>query len=231
MLDTIFSIVPCESQISLFGITHLIILVASLASAYFMVKRNKESKLFEKGSTILMLVGYICLYTWYCFSPESFIIKGLPLYTCRIAVYMLTLGVFFKKERWLKIGSYWGFFGGFFGLLLPTIFDYPFPHVLQITTFYLHIYLFLISTYYLFVKKIGMDKKDLKMCSKFTVWFLAFVTAVNVKLGSNYSATLKMPGVLLKLGISFPIGFCFIVVTVGYLVAIYLEYKLINKYN
>ena len=116
-------------------------------------------------------------------------------------------------------------------MLLPTIFDYPFPHVLQITTFYLHIYLFLISTYYLFVKKIGMDKKDLKMCSKFTVWFLAFVTAVNVKLGSNYSATLKMPGVLLKLGISFPIGFCFIVVTVGYLVAIYLEYKLINKYN
>ena len=231
MLKTMFSVIPCESYISLFGITHIIILVLSLLATFYVVKHNRESKLFEKLMTIIMLGFYACIYSWYYFSPESFIVKGLPLYTCRIAVYMLAVGIFFNKEFWLKIGCYWGFFGGFFGLLLPTIFDYPFPHILQISTFFLHTYLFLISSYFLFVKKIGMNNKDLKICNIFTVGFLGLVTIVNILLGSNYSATLKMPGVLRMLGISFPTSLCFFIVASGYLIAIFVEYKLVNKYE
>lgn len=224
-----FSIVSTPSNIHLFGVIHLLVLVTGLVTAYLIIRRNKTSKIFEILPTIIMLIAYICLYTWYYFSPESFLLKGLPLYTCRIAVYILAIGIFFNKKQCLKLGVYWGLFGGFFGLLLPTIFDYSFPHILQISTFYLHIYLFTTAVYYLFVKKIGMNKEDLRMCCKSTIIFLSLAHIVNIILNTNYVATFKMPGVLLKFGINFPSSLCFLIVVTGYLIAIVTQFYILKK--
>lgn len=229
MLETLFSVVPCESQIHLFGLVHLTFLVSSIILAFFMIKYKKESVFLEKLSTLIVLGMHLILYGWYYFSSESFIIKALPLYTCRMVLYLYIGGIFFKNKFCLKLATYWGFFGGIAGLLLPTMFKYPFPHILQITTLMLHVYIFLLSTNYLFVKKIGMDKEDTKMCSICTVGFLMFTTVFNMIFGSNYTSTFKMPAHLINFGFKVPTGLCFTVVTVGYLIAIFIQHIVVEK--
>lgn len=231
MMNMLFSVVPCESEIGLYGITHIVVILTCIISALTIVKINKESKLFERGLTIIMLLFNVCIYVWYYFSPENFIVKGLPLYTCRMAVYLLVAGIFFNKEFWLKIGVCWGFFGGIAGLILPSIFNFPFPHIMQIATFFLHVYLVLISTYYLFVKRIPMTKKDLKESCIFTVGFLGVVTIINLLLGSNYSGTRVTPNVLLKIGVVFPDGFSFIIVALGYVAVIFVQYYVLKLFH
>lgn len=229
MLNSIFSTVPSESGISLFGAVHITILLISIILCFAVIKINKESKLFERLTTLIITIIHICLYTWYCFSVENFITKGLPLHSCRMALILLIIGIFFKKDFLLKIGSYWGLFGGFGGLLLPTIEKYAFPHILQISSFSLHVYLLVISVYNLFVKKIGMTKRELIVGNTFTVLFLAFTFIVNMIVGSHYSYTSRMPSALLKMGISFPPVVCFLIVTTFYVVLECAEYMLLNS--
>lgn len=231
MLEIIFSTTPCENMINLFGITHLSITTISVITAILIVKHKMNLNFIIKASTIIVFILHLMVYVWYHFSPESFIVKGLPLYTCRMTMYLLMFGIFFNNKFCLKLGNYWGFFGGIAGLILPTMFKYPFPHILQISTFTLHVYIFLVSTYYLFVERIGMNKKDLKMCCLCTVSFLIVITIINGILGSNYSATFKMPAHLINFGFNIPVGTCAIVVILGYLAAIFTQYKLVNKYE
>ena len=231
MLETLFSTVPCESQIHLFGLVHLLVITRSIISAFLIIKYKKESILLEKLSTLIILGMQLILYGWYYFSPEKFIIMALPLYTCRLVLYLYIGGIFFKNKFCLKLATYWGFFGGIAGLLFPVIFDYPFPHVLQITTFMLHTYIFLMSTNYLFVKKIGMNKEDTMMCCKCTVSFLIFTTVFNIILGSNYMSTLGTTIQLSNFIFKVPTILCFITVTVGYLIAIFIQHKIVEKYT
>ena len=231
MLKTLFSTVPCENQIHLFGLEHLTVLTSSIILAFLMIRHKKESIPLEKILTLIILGIQLILYGWYYLSPESFFIKALPLYTCRLVLYLYIGGIFFKNKFCLKLATYWGFFGGIAGLLFPVIFEYPFPHVLQIATFMLHMYIFLISANYLFVKKIGMNKEDTKMCSKCTVAFLTFTTVFNVIFGTNYTSTLGTVVRLNNFVFEVPTSICFTVVTVGYLIAIFIQHKIVEKYT
>ena len=229
MFEQFFSIVPTKSTIRTFGATHLLFLSLGLLIAYFVVKHNKKGTKLIKFFTIIMLLMNIGYYVWHYFSPLSVIKIALPLYTCRISVYLLAIGILFNYKSALKLGVYWSFFGGFCGLLFPSIFDYPFPHFLQIINFYLHTYIFAVASYYLFVEKIGMTKKDTKFCCICTAIFLTIAHVTNLMINSNYSATMRTPGALLKVGITIPSGICLISVIVGYSLAIIVQHKLIEK--
>lgn len=229
MLEQLFSIVPTEATIRTFGITHLIIVFIGLLIAYTVAKSNKKGTKPIKFFTVIMLLMYVGYYTWHYYSPLSIIKIALPLYTCRISIYLLALGILFNVKPALKLGVYWSFFGGFCGLLFPTIFDYPFPHFLQINNFYLHIYIFTVATYYLFVEKIGMTKKDTINCGICTAVFLTIAHVTNMILGSNYSATMRTAGALSHLGVFIPPNICLIATIIGYLIGIIVQYKLVNK--
>ena len=208
------------------------IIIIGFMLAYIVLKVNKVSKKFEIGMTIGMLFILACQYAWYVIgASEDLITKGLPLHTCRLGIILLTFGIFFKKNKLIKLGSYWGLFGGSLGMIMPTIHKYPFPHILHITSFAMHIYLLLIAVYMLFVKKIGMDKDDYKMCIKFTLGFLTFTFIINLLLGSHYSYTTRMPSVLMKLGFTFSPIVCFILVITFYMILGRLEYALLNFKN
>ena len=231
MLNSLFSTVQCESSLRLFNLWHVIVFYGSFAILNYMVKHKKESEFIEKLSTIIMLLAFGVLYTWYHFSPENLFLKGLPLYTCRIVPYLFAIGIFFNNKFCIKLGSYWGFYGGIAGLIFPTIFKYPFPHVLQITTVFLHIYIMLLSGNYLFVKKIGMTKSDSKMCCFITTGLLIFNTIFNMIFDTNYTATFKMPAALIKIGINIPASLCLLAVITGYILITMLECFVVDRYT
>ena len=231
MFKQLFSIIPTESTIRTFGTTHLSVVFLGLMIAYTIVKSNKQNTKPIKFFTGIMLLMYVGYYTWYYYSPLSIVEKALPLYTRRLSIYLLAIGIFFNIKPALKLGVYWSFFGGFCGLLFPSIFDYPFPHFIQINNFYLHSYIFAVATYYLFVERIGMTKQDTKFCCICTAIFLTIAHVMNMIIGSNYSSTMRTPGALLHLGITIPSGICLISVIIGYSIAIIAQYKLVNKLN
>lgn len=232
MWENMYSVVNCESHIQLFGFVHLTVFSITMIISYLISKYKLNAESFIKLFLLTTLCSHMLLYAWYYMNPlETIFEKGLPFYTCRMTLYLLIAGILFDKKSCLKLGVYWGFFGGLAGLVFPTMFKYPFPHIQTITVFMLHSSIFITGTYYLFVKKIGMNKQDLKNCSICTLIFLIFVTIFNIIVGSNYSATTRMPAHLINFGINVPTSFCSIAVISGYLLVIFLLYLLVNDYK
>ena len=231
MMREMFTTIQCESSLHLLGLWHICLLVGSFTFLNWMVKYQKQNIFIEKISTLFILGLQIILYIWYIIGPESLFLKGLPLYTCRIVLYLFTIGIFCNNKFCLKLGSYWGFYGGIAGLIFPTIFKYPFPHILQITTLLLHVYIMLISGNYLFVKKIGSTRDDVKMCCIITTILLTINTIINFIFGTNYTSTTRMPLHLINLGITIPVQFCYLAVVLGYIIVTIFQHWVVGKVN
>lgn len=234
IINNLFSFEKCESILHLFSWYHLLIFFGSIAMFHYinhMQKINKNTELIAKVSTIFVAILQVILYIWYWLSPiESLFFKGLPLYTCRMVLWLFVAGIFFKKEKCLKLASYWGVYGGIAGLIFPSIFEYPFPHILQITTIVLHVYIFLLGSYYLFVKKIGMSLKDSHWCCKITAGLIMFNSIFNKIFNTNYISTARMPAHLINyLGLNLPNWLCMPAVIVGYIIVTYFQYWAMNK--
>ena len=230
MFNTLFSFVNGEG-LQTFTTWHYILLIISFTCLNYMVSHQLENKTVEKVTTIVLWIFQLSLYGWYIVGPESFWGLALPLYTCRIVLYLFTIGVFFNNKFCLKLGSYWGFYGGIAGLLFPTMFKYPFPHILQITTILLHAYILLMSGNYLFVKKIGSTKSDVKTCCVITTLLLIFNTIINFIFGTNYTSTTRIPVQLLMIGINIPPYLCCAAVIMGYLFVTVFQHFVVESYT
>jgi hypothetical integral membrane protein (TIGR02206 family) len=234
IINILFAFEKCEPILHLFSWYHLLIFFGSFVVFHYInhaQKINKHTECIAKISTIGMAILQIILYIWYLMSPiESLLLKGLPLYTCRLALWLFVCGQFFGMKKCLKLATYWGVYGGIAGLLFPTIFHYPVPHILQIATIVLHIYIFLLGSYYLFVKKIGMTLKDSHWCIIITIGLILFNAIFNSIFGTNYISTNKMPAHLINyLGLNLPDWLCLPAVIIGYVIVTYFQYWASNK--
>lgn len=231
--NTLFAIEQCTPQIHIFSWYHAVLFFGAFALFHIIIHNQNDSlkrDRIAKICTIFMLILQFILYGWYIVSPESLILKGLPLYTCRLVLYLFVLGQFFGKERCLKLATYWGLYGGIAGLVFPTIFKYPFPHILQIATVTLHVYIFLVSSYYLFVRKIGMTLKDTIWCATFTTVYILVISIFNGIFGTNYISTTKMPAHLINyVGLNLPDWLCLPCVIVGYVFVTFFQWWVSNK--
>ena len=231
---TLFAFEQCDPQLHLFSWYHALVFFGPLLVFHIMIRKqriDKHTEFIAKISTVLMAILQIILYIWYIFSPvESLFLKGLPLYTCRLVLWLFVIGIFFKKEKVLKLASYWGVYGGIAGLVFPTIFKYPFPHILQLATVILHIYIFLLGSYYLFVKKIGMNLKESTWCCKITAGLIIFNAIFNAIFETNYISTRRMPAHLINyVGLNLPDWLCLPSVIIGYIIVTYFQYWAVNK--
>ena len=234
IINNLFAFEKCEPVLHLFSWYHLLIFFGSFVVFHYInhtQKINENTERIAKASTICMAILQVVLYIWYLLSPiESLFLKGLPLYTCRLVLWLFVLGQFFGMKKCLKLATYWGVYGGIAGLLFPTIFHYPVPHILQIATIVLHIYIFLLGSYYLFVKKIGMNLKDSNWCVRITTGLIIFTAIFNGVFGTNYISTNKMPAHLINyLGINLPSWLCMPAVILGYAIVTYFQYWASNK--
>lgn len=231
--NIMFATKQVEPILHLFGWYHILIFLAAFAVFHYMnhtQKINKYTEFLVRASTIFVVILQIILYIWYWLGPESLFLKGLPLYTCRMVLWLFVLGIFFKKEKCLKLATYWGVYGGIAGLVFPTVFKYPFPHILQITTIVLHVYIFLVGAYYLFVKRIGMNLKESAWCCKITAGLILFNSIFNAIFETNYISTRRMPAHLINyLGMNLPDFLCLPAVIFGYIAVTYFQWWASNK--
>ena len=231
--NVVFAMEQCEPTIHIFSWYHLLLFLGVFAVFHYMIhfqRINERTELMARISTIFMLVLQFILYGWYIIAPESLFLKALPLYTCRMTLFLFAIGIFFNKEKCLKLASYWGVYGGIAGLVFPTVFKYPFPHILQMATVILHIYIFLLGSYYLFIKNIGMNLKETSWCCKITTGLIVFNAVFNVIFETNYISTRRMPAHLINyLGMNLPDWLCLPSVIIGYIAVTYFQYWVVNK--
>jgi len=176
-------------------------------------------------SSIVLISNQVCYYSWYLFRQNNLLQDGLPLYHCSIAIILIIIGTIFRKDTLIKFGSYWGLFGSVFGILFPTCFQFSFPHITQLSHFSCHIFLLLMSTYYLFVNNLGMTKNDYKKSIIFTICYNVLVFNFNLIFCSNYAFVNELP---FDICIEVSPIICLLLISLLFIIMISLEYKLIN---
>ncbi|MGL5327639.1 MAG: TIGR02206 family membrane protein, partial [Peptostreptococcaceae bacterium] len=92
----------------------------------------------------------------------------------------------FNKHNLMKIGGYWGILGSVLALLMPSPDPFLFPHITLVSFFIGHLLLLWGSIYVLVIKKIGMNKLDLKNILLFTNVYCVAMYIINYIVGSNY---------------------------------------------
>lgn len=215
-----------ENKFINFGAVHLTLLLIALIGLLAIIYRKRESRLFELFVGITLLIQQTTLYIWYFKGNYHFLQEGLPLFHCRIAIILISVGMIFKKEFMMKMGSYWGIFGSTSALLFPGLDPFVFPHMTQFSYFIGHIFLFWGSIYLLTVKKIGMNKNDFKNVIVLTNLYHIVIFNINNLINSNYAYMKSSPiGIGNKLN---PILYGFVVIMIFNLI-LSLECFIINK--
>ena len=215
-----------KNNFNSFGVIHLILLGITLLGVLTIIYRKRENRLFELGVGITLLIQQITLYLWYFRGNYHFVQEGLPLFHCRIAIILIAIGMIFKKDFMMKMGSYWGIFGSISALLFPGLDPFVFPHMTQFSYFIGHILLLWGSIYLLTVKKIGMSKDEFKKALIITNLYHTVIFNINNLINSNYAYMKSSP---IEIGNKLnPILYGFIVMMIFNSI-LSLEYFIINK--
>lgn len=210
----------------LFGLPHIIHLIIAVAVVIHILKINRDNRRFELVIGVTLLIQQIVLYSWYLGANFKVITEGLPLYHCRVAIIALSLGLIFNKDVLTKIGAYWGFSGSILALIVVRPDGFYYPHITLFSFFIGHYFLLWGAVQILFVKKIGMSKKDYYFMLKFTTGYHIFIFFVNNILGANYAYMASSPiGFASNWG---AIPYALLVITVFNLI-ITIEYKMLDS--
>lgn len=222
-----------------FGTTHLIILAFFIIGIILIINKSfgldekKTNKRFLKTLAYILLTDQIVLYLWQVFSGYFRFDMSLPLYHCRMAVWLLILGIL-KEDRIFKIiGLYMGFLGSLTAMLLPDLYQFSFPHYTNFQFFIVHILMGWIVVDFVWVEKILVKKEELKTVLTMLNIFNLFLVIFNLLLkpfyeNINYGYVLGMPSSMKEI---FPKGIHTIFIFLLFDIVIILIYKLINSIN
>lgn len=169
-----------------FGPIHIFILLIAMLGCRYLLKKGKKNSKVEKLIGSILIFQQVTLFTWYISSNYNVLKEGLPLYHCRIAIWLLGIGFIFNKDTLKRIGSVWGLVGSLAALTYPCLDPFIFPHITQFTFFIGHLFLLWGSVYCLYVERIVINKSNYKTLLVFTNVYHVLMYILNQILGSNY---------------------------------------------
>ena len=175
-----------------FGPVHIIILGFFLLGVYllavkkFGLKDKKHRHIFFNTTIGLMFIDQIILYIWQIKSGHFSWDMSLPLYHCRIAVWMLIIGVGFNIRKMKLIGIYWGSLGSVMALILTDLYNFKFPHYTNFQFFLVHILMGWLIIGLLSLPNIIINKKDHKFVLIFTNIYNMALFVFNILMSKSY---------------------------------------------
>lgn len=194
----------------------------------------KNPERIAKMAALILLVDQVVLYLWQFlsgyFNPEL----SLPLYHCRICVWLLILDLLFGLKALRPIWVYWGFLGSFFAMAFLDLYRFDFPHYTNFQFFIVHDLLAWIIFYVIFAMDYRFEKEGLKRALLVTTLYnVALVLFNGICNGSfitqpdmlyNYGYMAYPPGSLKDLALSLPPFVFNLIMLVGYNLLILLLY-------
>lgn len=199
-----FRIIEDGVALRLFSPVHLVLLfiyitgIILIAKKQFGLSDEKRNKKFLKVLAIILLIDQIILYTWQLKSGYFRMDISLPLYHCRLAVWMLIVGILFDNRQMKVVGMYWGTLGSVIAMVMADLYKFQFPHYTNFQFFIVHIIMGWIIADFLFVTKWNVTKKDHKFTLIFTNVYNVLLVAFNMVLLNklpeiNYGYMIDMP--------------------------------------
>lgn len=214
-------------------IAFFVIGIVLIVNKKFGLDKQKNNRIFLKSMAFILLIDQVVLYAWQLGSGYFRLDMSLPLYHCRIAVWLLIFGIL-KENRIMKIiGLYLGLLGSLTAMILSDLYQFSFPHYTNFQFFIVHILMGWIVADFISIEKIYVRKKELKTVLLIVNAFNLLLIAFNLMLkpfykNINYGYMLKMPASMKEI---FPKGIHTIVVILLFNLIIILFYYLINFIN
>lgn len=195
---------------------------------------QKNPGFIARIAAILLMVDQIVLYLWQFLSGYFNVELSLPLYHCRICVWLLILDLVFGMKVLRTIWIYWAIIGSFFSMAFMDLYKFDFPHYTNFQFFFVHIILGWLVFYAVYAMGYRFDKRGLKIgliaTTLYNLGLILFNAACNgtfLTKGDmlfNYGYMSYPPGGLKDLALSFPPFTFNLLMLVGYDVLIFLIY-------
>ncbi len=218
-----------------FGTVHLTMLCLMIIGALLIYKFRKNIRA-NKGIRktldmtfllIILLQQSMFLYFYFILSPMDFK-NGLPLYTCRIALYTTFFGILFNSYNLKSATIYLGLAGGIVPMIIPDLHPYAFPHILYVSFFVTHISVFWASLMFFIVDKYNFDKSGFIFMCKFINIVLLISIVANMLFDANYAYSSSSP-VFKDFFEKLPKPLYFLIVAIVYNLANLIIYRVGNK--
>ncbi len=199
-----FRAIEDGNPLTFYSLPHIILLIIFILVSYFVIRgkhallQKNETQLFSKLLAVILLIDQIILYSWQIFSGYFTLEMSLPLYHCRVAVWLLILGVFLQKDKFLIMGMFWGIIGSLSAMIAPDMYQFKFPHYTNFNYFIVHLCMGWLVFHLLFNYKIQISKKDighsLIITNLFNVVILTFSLLIRNQYPEvNYGYMIAMP--------------------------------------
>lgn len=199
-IDYYFRNTPEDFKFKILGITHIFILVLTYIVVFAIYKKKDYLRDHEKlYDNILKLVAIVILFgqltfLYFFFAKTSYgFEEGLPLFTCRIALYTAFFGIILNSSKLKGVTCYLGIIGGILAVIYPDMYEYAFPHALYVDFFLEHIIILWASCLFIFVEDFSFSKDEFVYAIFFTNIFLAISLVINYLLDSNYAYLARPP--------------------------------------
>lgn len=204
----------------------------------------KDPARLAKIGAFILLVDQVVLYSWQFLSGYFNVELSLPLYHCRICVWLLILDVIFGVKVLRSIWIYWGFLGSFFAMAFMDLYNFDFPHYTNFQFYIVHYLLGWMIFYVIFALDYRFEKKGLKLALLVTTLYNVgliifngicngtFITHADIAF--NYGYMSFPPGPLKDFALSFPPFTFNLLMLVGYdllIVLMYLGGRGLNRLN
>ncbi|HPX93050.1 MAG TPA: TIGR02206 family membrane protein [Bacillota bacterium] len=203
---------------------------------------QKNPGLIAKIVALFLLADQVVLYLWQFLSGYFNVELSLPLYHCRICVWLLILDLVFGMKALRTIWIYWAIIGSFFSMAIMDLYKFDFPHYTNFQFFYVHITLGWIVFYAIYALGYRFDKKGLKTALIATTVYNLGLILFNAACNGTFITTGDMlfdygymsyaPGGLKDFTLSFPPFTFNLLMLIGYdllILLLYLGGRALNR--
>lgn len=191
---------PEDFEFKIFGLSHIFILALTFSGAFIFYKNKHYLKdhgnLYKnilKAIALIIFLEQMSFLYFYFFKTDYGPEEGLPLFTCRIALYTTFFGILLRSKKLKGITVYYGIIGGILALIYPDMYRYAFPHVLYVDFFTEHILILWAACLFVFVEDFEFSKEQFYFALVFTNVFLVVTLIANQLMDSNYAYLVRAP--------------------------------------
>lgn len=178
------------TQIPDFGLVGLVAMLTSLVLTFWLTARFYQNQAYGWAIKTLQIVQLVAIYSWYALAVGFPLEESLPLYHCRMAMFVVLLC---PKQSALK--DYFALLGigGTMAAFVHPVFDpYPFWHVTIFSLILGHLALWANSWAYL-MRHDRRQTLSVQTTVVYTLVLNAFLVVVNQLNGGNYGFLAQPP--------------------------------------
>lgn len=174
-----------QNHLLALGIILLVLLYMFLNKDGF--ENEKRRNRFRKVLGFTLIAQQSLLYLWYFTSGNFTLGETLPLYTCRIAIFLCIGMLLTESYKCFELAYFWGIAGGIMALMTPDTSGFGFPHIMFVQFFVGHGGMIISIIFMILVYEYKPTKESVYRTSKWTLLYFAIVGTLNYLVDGNYS--------------------------------------------